>query len=87
MSAHEPPHEPPTTTATDPDAECRVVALLEGYLRVSEHFSWPGTDGLTAKDVVKELYLVASVLGRVPDPTELARRHPELATAVTAFFL
>jgi hypothetical protein len=80
-------NERPARTSCDSDVEGRVVTLLAGYLLTSGHLSWPCTDGLSAKDAVKGLYPAASVLGHVPDSTELAQRHPELAAAIEAFFL
>jgi hypothetical protein len=78
--------EPPASATGDSEVEDRVVALLAEYLLAAGHLSWPGTDGLTVKDAVKELYVVASAAGRAPNPAELAHRHPELTAAVIAFF-
>lgn len=45
----------------------------------------PGVDGMTLIDVLHDYSHMASE-GLVPDPIQLTRRHPELASEVEAFF-
>lgn len=67
-------------------ARRRMVELLAGYLLASPAFLYPGADGATVEDVVAAEYPVAAAAGRVPRPSELATRHPDLADALAAFF-
>ena len=63
-----------------------LADLLAGYLLTSRWASFPGTDGMTVADVVVTEYPAARAGGYVPGPDELARRHPDRADAVAAFF-
>jgi hypothetical protein len=71
---------------THSDVENSVAELLAGYLLSAGHGEGPGTDGLTVADAVGALYHAEARAGRVPDFVELARRHPELAEGIEAFF-
>lgn len=64
----------------------RLVGLLARHLMASPRFHCPGTDGASAEDVVAAAYPAASAAGWVPQPAELAARHPELAAAIGSFF-
>lgn len=70
----------------DTEVANRVAELLAGYLLPAVRGTWPGTDGLTVAEAVEALYHTEAQAGRVPDPVELARRHPELAEGIDAFF-
>jgi hypothetical protein len=67
-------------------AEARHLdEVLLGYLQTTPWPYWPGCDGLTVDDVLRD-YLAAAAAGQVPDRDELLARHPELAPEVNAFF-
>ena len=68
------------------DVHGRVVGLLAGHLLASPWFHCPGVDGASAGDVVAAEYPPAAAAGRVPPPSELAARHPDLAAALGAYF-
>jgi hypothetical protein len=69
-----------------PEAGDRLAELMAGYLIASHRVVWPGVDGLIVAEVVGQYYLPASNDGHVPNPTELALRHPDLADAIVTFF-
>ena len=64
-----------------------LMELLAGFLLALPESGRPGADGLTIEDVVAADYPAAYAAGHVPGPEELARRRPDLADAVAAFFL
>ena len=78
--------ETPEQPGPDTDVANRVAELLAGYLLLAVRGRWPGTDGLTVTEAVGGLYQAEARAGRVPDVVELARRHPELAEGIEAFF-
>ncbi len=80
------PFETAEQPGPDTDVANRVAELLEGYLLQAVRGMWPGTDGLTVTEAVGALYHAEARAGRVPDFVELARRHPELADGIEAFF-
>ena len=75
---------PETPPAEGPGS---LTGLLGGYLLASPWVRHPDADGLTVEDVVAAEYPAALAGGHVPGPDELARRHPELADAIGAFFM
>lgn len=70
----------------DTTIDGRVVGLLAGHLIASPWFHCPGVDGACAGDVVAAEYPAAVAAGRVPPPSELAARNPDLAAALRRFF-
>lgn len=63
----------------------RLREILLGHLREIGPRDWPGTDGLTVDDVLRE-YPTASLVGLVPDRDELRRRYPQLGEEIDVFF-
>ena len=63
----------------------RLADLLAGLLLESAACRWPGADGLTVGDVLRE-YPAAAAARLVPSEAELCERHPDLAGQVAAFF-
>ncbi len=59
--------------------------VLLGYLLAAPDPLWPGGDGMTVDDVLRE-YLVAAAAGQVPDCEQLLALHPEFAREARAFF-
>jgi hypothetical protein len=57
--------------------------VLLGYLEDSLVPPWPGGDGLTLDDVLRD-YATAIASGGVPDARTLRLHHPELAEALTS---
>jgi hypothetical protein len=47
---------------------------------------WPGTDGLTLRDILLS-YPEAMAAGRVPREEELLREYPDLHDALQTFFV
>ena len=80
------PFETAEQPGTDTDIANRVAELVEGYLHLAVRGTWPGTDGLTVTEAVGALYHAEARAARVPDVVGLARRHPELAKGIAAFF-
>jgi hypothetical protein len=72
-----------TETHPCPDAVAGVLAV---YLCGAGLPLWPGTDGLTVREVVEEAYSVAAAAGHIPGPVELGRRHPVLRDGIGLFF-
>lgn len=68
------------------ESSAQLTELLAGYLLTSPWFRHPGMDGATVEEVVAAEYPAASVVGHVPGPNELIRRHPELTDAIVVFF-
>jgi hypothetical protein len=63
---------------------CRDRCLLElllGLLQAQSALPWPGADGLTLEEVLDE-YPRAAREGRVPNPDDLCRCFPHLATEI-----
>jgi hypothetical protein len=63
----------------------RLQELLLGYLQGVGAPWWPGADGLTVQEVLRS-YPEHAAAGRVPDPQELLRRHPDLREALLVLF-
>lgn len=80
------PFAPNASLEPDGDVAHRVADLLAGYLLSATGSVGPGTDGLTVSEAVGTLYPAEVRAGHVPDPTELVRRHPELADDIVTFF-
>jgi hypothetical protein len=59
--------------------------VLLAYLKAADLPQWPGTDGLTVRDILFH-YPQAMVAGRVPSCKELLRKHPNLREDLEAFF-
>ena len=59
----------------------RVQDLLVGYLQEKAADLWPGGDGLTVEDLVRE-YPGAVAAGLVPGRRQLVREHPELTSGL-----
>jgi hypothetical protein len=70
-----------------PDARpaARLADLLAGLLLACPACRWPGADGLTVGDLLRE-YPAAASARLVPSEAELCDRHPDLAAQVVAFF-
>jgi hypothetical protein len=66
-------------------ARWRLRELLLGYLRAAHVPVWPGADALTVQEVLGS-YAESAAAGRVPDPQQLQRLHPDLRDAVASFF-
>lgn len=64
----------------------RLVELLARFLAGCQFGRWPGADGLTVAQVVRDRYPRAVAAGLVPGPTELTGRHPDLADAWRTLF-
>jgi hypothetical protein len=63
----------------------RLCAVLLGYLEDPQVTIWPGADGLTVGDLLRN-YPEAVAAGQAPGRAELQLRHPDLAAEVVAFF-
>jgi hypothetical protein len=59
--------------------------VLLAYLKAADLPQWPGTDGLTVRDILLH-YPHAMAAGRVPSRKELLRKHPSLRVNLEAFF-
>ena len=59
--------------------------VLLAYLKAADLPQWPGTNGLTLRDVLR-YYPQAMAAGRVPSRKELLRKHPHLREDLEAFF-
>ena len=59
--------------------------VLLAYLKAADFPLWPGTDGLTLRDVLLS-YPQAMADGRVPGREELLRKHPNLREDLESFF-
>ena len=59
--------------------------VLLAYLKAADLPQWPGTDGLTVRDILLH-YPQAMAAGRVPSRHELLRKHPNLREDLEAFF-
>jgi hypothetical protein len=79
------PANPVGSLESNTELTNRVVELLAGYLLADGRGMLPGTDGLTIEEAVRALYNAEARAGHVPDPLELARRHPKLADTIAAF--
>ena len=66
--------------------EERLHNLLTTLILVADGYHWPGGDGLLVEDVLRE-YPRAARHGHVPSQENLCRRHPELTSAITDFFV
>ena len=73
--------------AAGDSGRARVIGLLAGHLLAAPGFHRPGADGATVAAVVAAEYSAASAAGWVPRPAELAARHPDLADALSSYFL
>ena len=76
------PADPSGSLESDTELVNRVAELLADYLLADELAEWPGTDGLTVEEAVCAFYNTEARAGHVPDPLELARRHPKLADKI-----
>lgn len=63
--------------------EPALVAVLLRHLQPC--LCWPGADGITIDDVL-HFYASAAARGLVPGKDALVDWHPELASALEAFF-
>jgi hypothetical protein len=63
----------------------RLIAVLTTYAFIADSYHWPGSDGMTVADVLRE-YPANAHRCHVPDCEELCRRHPELAAMFVDFF-
>jgi hypothetical protein len=74
-----------TTTDSGPDARRELLCeLLLSYL-APDLRAWPGSDGMTVEDVLRD-YPSAAAAGRVPGRPELLDQYPDLAAALEEFF-
>jgi hypothetical protein len=73
----------PTTNDPAPSEQVRVILL--GYWQCRAADLWPGSDSITADDVLGS-YARAARAGVVPDLPELRRRFPDLAEALADWF-
>jgi hypothetical protein len=73
---------PPTD---DPAPAEQVRAILLGYFQCRAAHLWPGSDGMTLDDILRN-YPQAAALGQVPTLPELRRRFPDLAAALASWF-
>ena len=72
--------------STNADDRLRPVAdLLTRYMLASSSVRLPGGDGLLVEDVLAG-YQAMAANGQVPGEPELCRRHPEIASRLSAFF-
>jgi len=63
----------------------RSNALLLDWLRRLVPHQWPGGDGFTQEQVLRE-YAALAAQKLVPDESTLNRLHPELAAELAQFF-
>jgi hypothetical protein len=66
------------------DRHARAAELLARHLLEAHGADWPGADGLTVEDVLRD-YPQALAHGLVPGLEELARQYPELADELANF--
>jgi hypothetical protein len=59
--------------------------VLLAYMKAADVPEWPGTDGLTLRDILL-CYPQAMAAGLVPGHMELLRKHPNLHEDLEAFF-
>jgi hypothetical protein len=75
----------PTESAGKVSSTHGLQEVLLAYLTAAEPPLWPGTDGLTLRDILLS-YPQAMAAGRVPGRRELLRKHPDLREALQLFF-
>jgi hypothetical protein len=59
--------------------------VLLAYLKAADLPPWPGTDGLTVRDILLH-YPQEMAAGGVPSRMELLRKHPNMREDLEAFF-
>jgi hypothetical protein len=59
--------------------------VLLAYMKAADVTPWPGTDGLTLRDILL-CYPQMMAAGLVPSRKELLQKHPNLREYLEAFF-
>jgi hypothetical protein len=72
-------------SATSTSALQNLEEVLLAYMKAADLPQWPGTDGLTVREILLH-YPQAMAAGRVPTRKELLRKHPNLREDLEAFF-
>jgi hypothetical protein len=76
----------PTESAEEVYSTQSLQEVLLAYLTAAHLPTWPGTDGLTLRDIALS-YPQTTDAGQVPSRKELLRKHPDLNEALQASFL